>query len=289
MLSQYNKPFNKGSLRKLSRCAGQNRVAGTYGKNWVMGTRKLLEPHRFRRHDLKYIHFNIKHLLSVWVADVASSHSRWVTTRVYRRVFKSSSVRPIRELVFTVFCAVCTAFCIVSFMYIYSYLFCLYYWKDYTQRVATQLQLIIIIIIIIIIPRKHSIDSLQKKAILGTSHTIRKVLQCEAWSVSGGDHCWFERSTGKKCLWQWHPYRIMMMMMIITFDRFTTKDSYTRNITHNTKVLQCEVWSLSDGYHRWFERSTRKKRPVTRDTHINIIIIIIIIIITLLNPTDGPG
>ena len=55
--------------------------------------------------------------------------------------------------------------------------------------------LIIIIIIIIIItvivtrslrknleavPGKHSIDSLQKTAILGTSHIIRKVLQCEA-------------------------------------------------------------------------------------------------------------
>ena len=30
------------------------------------------------------------------------------------------------------------------------------------------------------VPVKHSIDSLQKTAILGTSHTIRKVLQCEA-------------------------------------------------------------------------------------------------------------
>ena len=30
------------------------------------------------------------------------------------------------------------------------------------------------------IPRKHSIDSLQKTAILGTSHIIRKVLQCQA-------------------------------------------------------------------------------------------------------------
>jgi hypothetical protein len=29
------------------------------------------------------------------------------------------------------------------------------------------------------IPGKHSIDSVQKTAILGTSHTIRKVLQCE--------------------------------------------------------------------------------------------------------------
>ena len=31
-------------------------------------------------------------------------------------------------------------FCIVSFMYIYPYLFCLYYCKDYCHRVTTQLQ-----------------------------------------------------------------------------------------------------------------------------------------------------
>jgi len=30
------------------------------------------------------------------------------------------------------------------------------------------------------VPGKHSIDSLQKTAILGTLHIIRKVLQCEA-------------------------------------------------------------------------------------------------------------
>ena len=30
-----------------------------------------------------------------------------------------------------------------------------------------------------VVPVKHSIDSLQKTAILGTSHVIRKVLQCE--------------------------------------------------------------------------------------------------------------
>jgi hypothetical protein len=42
---------------------------------------------------------------------------------------------------------------------------------------------IIIIIIIIImeaVPGKHSIDSLQKTAVLGTAHIIRKALQCEA-------------------------------------------------------------------------------------------------------------
>jgi hypothetical protein len=48
------------------------------------------------------------------------------------------------------------------------------------------------------VPGKHSIDSLQKTAILGTSHIIRKVLQCEARSLSGGDHRWFKRSTRKK-------------------------------------------------------------------------------------------
>jgi len=30
------------------------------------------------------------------------------------------------------------------------------------------------------VPAKHSIDSLQKTAILGTSHVVRKVLHCEA-------------------------------------------------------------------------------------------------------------
>jgi predicted Ser/Thr protein kinase len=30
------------------------------------------------------------------------------------------------------------------------------------------------------VPGKHSIDSLQKAAVLGTSHIIRKALQCEA-------------------------------------------------------------------------------------------------------------
>jgi len=41
-----------------------------------------------------------------------------------------------------------TVFCIVSFMYIYSYLFCLYWCKDYCHRVTTQLQLVVVIIII---------------------------------------------------------------------------------------------------------------------------------------------
>ena len=42
------------------------------------------------------------------------------------------------------------------------------------------------------VPGKHSIDSLQQTAILRTSHTIQKVLQCEAWSLSGRDHRCFQ-------------------------------------------------------------------------------------------------
>ena len=49
-------------------------------------------------------------------------------------------------------------------------------------------------------PGEYPPDSLQKTAtsILGTSHVIRKVLQCETGSLSAADHRWFKRSTRKK-------------------------------------------------------------------------------------------
>jgi hypothetical protein len=43
------------------------------------------------------------------------------------------------------------------------------------------------------IPGKHLTDSVQKTAILGTSHIIQKVLQSETGSMSGGNHSWFKR------------------------------------------------------------------------------------------------
>jgi hypothetical protein len=45
---------------------------------------------------------------------------------------------------------------------------------------------------------KHLLVSLQQTAILGTSHIIRKVLQCESGSLRGGGHRWIKRSTRKK-------------------------------------------------------------------------------------------
>jgi hypothetical protein len=55
---------------------------------------------------------------------------------------------------------------------------------DIVRCVLIVTTIIIIIIIIIMkhleaVPGKHSIDSLQKTAILGISHIIRKVLQSE--------------------------------------------------------------------------------------------------------------
>jgi hypothetical protein len=50
-----------------------------------------------------------------------------------------------------------------------------------------------------------------------------------------------------------------------TFNRFTTKDSCTWNITLLRRTPQSKTWSLSSADHLWMKRSTRKKRPVTRD------------------------
>ena len=59
-----------------------------------------------------------------------------------------------------------------------------------------------------------------------------------------------------------------------TFNSLTTTDSCTRKITHKIwKVLRSETWSPSGGHYRWFLRSTREKKPVTRKKIIIIIII----------------
>jgi hypothetical protein len=49
-----------------------------------------------------------------------------------------------------------------------------------------------------------------------------------------------------------------------TFNRFTTKDSYTWNVTHNTE--SAAVWNLKPEQwnHHWFRRSKKKKGSVTK-------------------------
>jgi hypothetical protein len=50
-----------------------------------------------------------------------------------------------------------------------------------------------------------------------------------------------------------------------TFDRSSTQNSYTCNITHNTESTALWNWSGSGGGHRWFKGSAGGKRLVTRD------------------------
>jgi hypothetical protein len=77
------------------------------------------------------------------------------------------------------------------------------------KRDLVVLLVVLVVVVVVVVTKglkknleailgKHSVDSLQKSAVLGTSYIIREVLQCEAWTLSGGDLRWFKRSTMKK-------------------------------------------------------------------------------------------
>jgi hypothetical protein len=73
-------------------------------------------------------------------------------------------------------------------------------------------------------PRKNSIVSLQKTAMLGKSHTIRKVLQSETRSLSGKDHRLFKRSARNKSLVT--RVNIIIIIIIIIIDEFHNTERY---------------------------------------------------------------
>ena len=73
--------------------------------------------------------------------------------------------------------------------------------QEFVYRNATNVEHCVIILVIIgaigivtdgleAIPGKHSVDSLQKTAIVGTSH----ILQSETYSLSCRNHRWFMRN-----------------------------------------------------------------------------------------------
>ena len=64
------------------------------------------------------------------------------------------------------------------------------------------------------LPGKHSIDSLQKTAVLGTSHIIRKVLQCEE-PERWGSPLVHEKYQQEKACDERHPYLIIIVIIII--------------------------------------------------------------------------
>jgi len=91
---------------------------------------------------------------------VSFPHIPWITNYGHFPLLSTIAMAP-RHGAFIRFGNMCTCIycvlyrlycvCIVSFMYIYSYLFCLYWCKDYCHRVTTQLQLIIVMMMIMII------------------------------------------------------------------------------------------------------------------------------------------
>ena len=105
-----------------------------------------------------------------------------------------------------------------------------------------------------VVPGKHSIDSLQKTAILGTSHIIRKVLQCEHWSLSGGNHCWFKRITRKNrpVTREITTTTIIIIIIIINWSQksvwtIARTDKFLatcRKFDNNSSVVQEVFWSL---------------------------------------------
>ena len=95
-------------------------------------------------------------------------------------------------------------------MCIYSYLFCLYWCKDYCHRVTTQLQLGIIIIIIIIIMFLHSRCATIAESFCEHKQCLRIHPLCMAQDhirVSEGNACvfnmwtawWFESGSADLC------------------------------------------------------------------------------------------
>jgi hypothetical protein len=56
-----------------------------------------------------------------------------------------------------------------------------------------------------------------------------------------------------------------MKSMPETFNRVITKTDVIGKSRIVRKVLQSEYLSLSGGIHRWFKRSTMKKKSLTRD------------------------
>jgi hypothetical protein len=65
----------------------------------------------------------------------------------------------------------------------------------------------------------------------GPSHIIRKVLQCEAWSLSSGNHRWFKRITKKK-----RP---------VTRDINNNNNNNNNNNLYETIIVKYKKWDIT--------------------------------------------
>ena len=73
------------------------------------------------------------------------------------------------------------------------------------------------------IPGEYSIDTLQKTAVLGTSHIIRKVMQSETGYINCGANRWFGRSASKRRPPIRNNDKNIIIMIIITESNFVIK------------------------------------------------------------------
>ena len=103
------------------------------------------------------------------------------------------------------------------------------------------------------IPGKHSTDSLQKTAILRTSHVIRKALQSETWSLSGGDHLWLKEKyqAEKTCAKRQQQQH-----------NNNNNNNNNNNIKLTSTVCTRRVVAIFQDTH-CEHRSTRKSNPVS--------------------------
>ena len=104
---------------------------------------------------------------------------------------------------------------------------------------------------------------------------IRIVCVISALSRGGGERlfvvCYGRFGTTCRCHLQGSgiPKRHFKMEPI---DCREISGNNNNNNNNNKCENKCETWCLSSGDHRWFKRSTRKKRPVTREDNKIIII-----------------
>jgi hypothetical protein len=92
------------------------------------------------------------------------------------------------------------------------------------------------------IPGKLSMDSLQNRAILGTPHIIRKVLQCETGILSDGERRWFRRSTRKNRPVTRNDKNIIIIIIIIIIVGIAIPDDSNVNTKEMTNKASTKFW-----------------------------------------------
>jgi hypothetical protein len=121
------------------------------------------------------------------------------------------------------------------------------------------------------IPGLYSIGSLQKTSILGTSHSIRKVLQAETWSLSDGVHHWLKRRSTRQeritvtrhnnnCNNQLH------LLGLVTYSNWEVFPNY-ESIPHLVRLPGRGMCPSQGFYLHWTTKHRRGHSTLERDSN----------------------